>query len=106
VSHDLLWNLVPVDPAINASKSNKLPILEQHLDSFSRLQQMGLQAAWQKNPNNKLLEDYLHLGGGISDLVHLSPADFRLRYQKLLSPLVQIAENMGFEYWMEKPVSF
>ncbi len=101
-----MWNLVPVDPVINIKKSNKLPLLANHLDNFSKLQQMGLQAAYQKSPNNKLLEDYLHLGDGISDLVHLSPADFRQRYHKLLSPLVQIAENMGFEYWMEKPVSF
>jgi 5-methylcytosine-specific restriction endonuclease McrA len=99
VSHDLMWNLVPVEPAINISKSNKLPLLESHLDGFSRLQQLGLQYAYQQNPNNKLLEDYLHLGDGISDLVHLSPADFRQRYHKLLSPLVQIAENMGFEYF-------
>ncbi len=103
VSHDLMWNLVPVDPVINVTKSNKLPLLENYLDGFSRLQQMGLQSAYKKNPNNKLLEDYMHLGDGISDLVHLSPTDFRQRYRKLLLPLVQIAENMGFEYWMINP---
>ena len=102
VSHDLMWNLVPVDPVINVVKSNKLPLLTNHLDRFSRLQQMGLQFTYQKNPNNKLLEDYLHLGDSISDLVLLPPADFRQRYHKLLSPLVQIAENMGFEYWNNK----
>lgn len=103
VSHDLLWNLIPVNSRINISKSNKLPALTHYLGRFTNLQQMALRVAYYKNPNNKLLEDYQILGAGISDLINLSTEDFNKRYYNILSPLVQIAENMGFEYWDQKP---
>ena len=99
VSHDLLWNLIPVNPIINISKGNKLPDLEVFLDKFVEVQHFGLKSAFLKNPNNKLLEDYLILGGNISELVELTHYELILRYKKILTPLVQIAENMGFELW-------
>lgn len=102
VSHDLLWNLIPVNPSINISKSNKLPVLSLFLDKFVELQQFAIKTTFRKNPNNKLLEDYQFLGGSISDLADLQFEEFRKKYYNLLSPLVQIAENMGFEYWEKK----
>jgi len=102
VSHDLLWNLLPVDGRINSSKNNKLPVLNQFIDDFSEIQQQAIKIVYQSQPNNKLLEDYLILGGNISDIIKLSKPDFKLKYYNLISPLIQIAENMGFEYWNYK----
>ncbi len=58
-----------------------------------------LKTAYYNNPNNKLLENYLVLYDSVSELVKLSQDDFYRLYKKTFSPLVQIAENMGFKYW-------
>jgi len=41
VVHDQLWNLIPVDPVANASKSDRLPS-RQYLDAFVSVQHSGL----------------------------------------------------------------
>lgn len=99
VSHNLLWNLLPADPSINSSKSNKLPQLEKYLRPFAQMHQKAIQTIYTKNPNNILLEDYLTLHSSLSELVLFSENDFFSVFQKTFSPLVQIAENMGFQYW-------
>ena len=99
VSHNLLWNLLPADSSINSSKSNNLPQLEIYLRPFAQIHQKAIQTIYPKNPNNKLFEDYLTLHSSLSELIQLSENDFFTVYQKTFSPLVQIAENMGFKYW-------
>ena len=37
VSHDLIWNLLPIERSFNSSKSDKLPIFEKHFDKFCEL---------------------------------------------------------------------
>lgn len=99
VSHNLLWNLLPADSSINSSKSNHLPSLENYLRPYARIHQQAIQVIYPMNPNNKLLEDYLNLHDSISELTRLSETDFLNVFQKTFSPMVQIAENMGFKYW-------
>lgn len=99
VSHDLLWNLIPADSSINSSKSNNLPPLEIFLHPFSSLQQKALKTLYEKNANNPIFEDYLILHNSISDLVHCTETDFYNILKKTFSPIVQIAENMGFKTW-------
>jgi len=99
VSHNLLWNLLPADSSINSSKSNNLPRLETYLRPFAQIHQKTIQTIYPKNPNNKLFEDYLILHNSLSELVQMSDNDFLNIYQKTFSPLIQIAENMGFRYW-------
>ena len=99
VSHNLLWNLLPVDPGVNSAKSNDLPRLDIFLKPFAQVHNKVLKTAYYNNPNNKLLEDYLVLYDSVSELVKLSQDDFYRLYKKTFSPLVQIAENMGFKYW-------
>jgi len=99
VSHNLLWNLLPADSNINSSKSNNLPQLEIYLQPFAKMHQKAIQTIYLKNPNNQLLEDYLILHNSLTELVQLSENDFLNVYHKTFSPLVQIAENMGFKYW-------
>ena len=45
VLHDRLWNLAPVSTAINSSKSDSLPDLNQHLENFCTLQYMAFTTA-------------------------------------------------------------
>lgn len=99
VSHNLLWNLVPADSSINSSKSNNLPPLEVFLKPFANVQQKALKTLYLKNPNNSILEDYLMIYDSISDLTELSESDFYNIFRKTFSPMVQIAENMGFKIW-------
>ncbi|MEI6755300.1 MAG: HNH endonuclease domain-containing protein [Paludibacter sp.] len=101
VSHNLLWNLLPADSGINSSKSNNLPLLNEYLRPFAKMHQQAIQVIYPKNPNNKLLEDYLTLHDSLSDLVQLSDNEFLNVFQKTFSPMVQIAENMGFKYWQK-----
>lgn len=48
VSHDLLWNLMPSDPSINSSKSNKLPDLNLYLPKLAVAHQAALRINLEK----------------------------------------------------------
>lgn len=99
VSHNLLWNLIPADSSINSSKSNNLPPLDKYLEPFANVQHNALKTLYAKNPNNTILEDYLIVYDSVADLVNLSEPDFYIVFRKTFSPMVQIAENMGFKIW-------
>jgi predicted NACHT family NTPase len=91
-----LWNLIPGDPSVNSSKSNQLPDLNRYLTRFSHTQQAALQVFLEAKQESRLLEDYLQLQLPPTDLIQLPEAEFRLRYEQLLAPLIQIATNTGF----------
>jgi hypothetical protein len=59
VSHDLMWNLIPIDRAYNSSKSDKLPSLDRYFDKFFNLQKTGFEIVKSHSAKNKYLEDYL-----------------------------------------------
>ena len=99
VSHNLLWNLLPADSSINSSKRNNLPMLDVYLHPFAQMHKKAIQTIYKKNPNNKIFEDYLTLYSSIPELINLSDNAFYNVFQKTFSPMVQIAENMGFKYW-------
>ena len=98
-TYDLIWNIIPADHVANIQKNDNLPLLERYLKPFATAQQDALKHIYTKNPNNKLLEDYLTLHDSIPELIHLPENDFLNVFQKTFSPMVQIAENMGFKYW-------
>ena len=99
VAHDLMWNLVPADGSVNSSKSNHLPALDKYLAAFATRQQTGLQIVSQLAPGSKLLEDFLQLGASITELTQMPAPEFMELYKKSITPLYQIAENMGFSRW-------
>ncbi len=99
IAHDQLWNLIPVDSSINPSKSNKLPILKEYFEPFVFIQHKAINTIYKKTPGLKLLEDYLILGESIDDIIQNPFSDFKKRYYNILSPLIQIASNSGFEFW-------
>ena len=99
VSHDQMWNLIPADSSVNCSKSNKLPSLDKYFNSFVDIQYKAINIVSNKNPNMRLLEDYLILGSSISDIAKKPYSEFKEKYYKILSPLIQIASNSGFQFW-------
>jgi hypothetical protein len=99
VSHNLLWNLIPANSNINSSKSNNLPVLDRYLRPFARLHREALATLYHRRPNDRILEDYLIVHDSLPELVGLAEDDFYGVFQKTFSPIVQIAENMGFTYW-------
>lgn len=99
VTHDLLWNLIPVPPKINSAKSNNLAA-SRYLDEFIKLQHQGLRITQRSMPDEKwtkTIESYLS-GLKISnkndllDLEKLSNA-----YKRELEPLMSLAINQGFK---------
>ena len=93
VSHDLIWNLIPADKSFNSSKSDKLPLLDEHFDKFFNLQRDAVEIIKQKAPKNKFLEDYLTL----FPLFESEQLE-RSKFLEQLQPLITIASNNGFEY--------
>jgi hypothetical protein len=101
VTHDQMWNLIPADSSINSSKSNKLPPLEKYLEPFVDIQHKAINIMYHKSYDSKLLEDYLILGPDLKKIVTAPIEEFKHKYHDVLSPLVQIAVNSGFEIWEE-----
>jgi hypothetical protein len=99
VSHDLLWNLVPVSPEINSSKSDGLPDLKIYLPKLADSQHKALKTFTSVSKSNKILEDYLSLGSSIDELIEMDDKSFYKVFEKTFSPLEQIALNMGFKIW-------
>jgi len=100
VSHNQMWNLLPADASINSSKSDRLPDLGKYLTPFAQRQHDFLKYIYSLRPNEKLLEDYLVIDDSVSELVSLEDKDFCDAFKRVISPLEQIASNMGFTYWI------
>lgn len=99
VSHDLLWNLMPADPSINSSKSNKLPDLHLYLPKLAVAHQAALRINLERGKQEKLLEDYLSLGYTPQEIVAMDREHLLDCFSQTFTPMHQIALNMGFEIW-------
>lgn len=94
VSHDLIWNLVPIDTSFNSAKSDKLPNMEIHFDSFFMLQKNAFEIITHYSPKSKLLEEYLTI---YPDLSSTHSFDYT-KFREGIQPLITIAHNNGFQY--------
>lgn len=93
VSHDLIWNLVPILSGFNSSKNNKLPVMEKHFDSFFNIQNDALNLLDTKL-KKRFLEEYITIFKS-----YKTPKDFN--YQKLretIEPQISVASNNGFQF--------
>lgn len=99
VSHNQMWNLLPADSSINSSKGDRLPSLDRFLSPFTQRQHDFVKFVYMLRPNEKLLEDYLVINDSISELVDMDEEKFFSSFKRVISPLEQIASNMGFLYW-------
>ena len=99
IAHDNLWNLIPVCGDINSAKSDSLPH-EKYLGKFVDSQYNALQiyhrhfcGKW-----SRLMESYtadLHLKTDIKKHP-LSEEKLRLGYDRVIPPLIRLAENFDF----------
>jgi hypothetical protein len=94
VSHDLMWNLIPIDKWFNSSKSDKLPSIDKYFDKFFNLQKTAFEIVKYQNSKNKFLEEYLTI---LPNLYDLNVFDHK-RYKESIQPLLTIASNNGFFY--------
>ena len=97
VSHDQLWNLVPVLPEANASKGNRLPCVS-YLDALIETQSMGLQLSRDQlrlERWSKVTEPF------VSDL-RIDPADLldtrkvKEAYEAVFPSMISLAARAGF----------
>jgi hypothetical protein len=97
VSHDLLWNLVPTTRSVNSSKSDNLPDFNKYFSDFALLQNKAFKAVYEQGPE-KLLEDYAILFNSNLESIYNSQFEtFKIKLNESISPLYQIAVNMGFQ---------
>jgi hypothetical protein len=94
VSHDLIWNLAPIEVTFNSYKSDKLPSMELHFDRFYNVQKSAFEIMLHHNPQSKLIEEYSYLFGMQDSTVIFEYNKFR----DIISPLLAIASNNGFQY--------
>lgn len=99
VSHDLLWNLIPVDSSVNSSKGNKLPDLDHYLPKLAEMHQALLRINLQAGRASKLLEDYLSLRHTPQNIVAMDREHLLDCFFQTFTPMYQIALNMGFDIW-------
>jgi hypothetical protein len=95
VSHDLIWNLYPIDKSENSRKSNLLPSISTHFDSFYKLQKKAFTVVKSKDSSNKFLEDFLPLTPDLSELK-------RDALLNTVQPLITIASNNGFQFYSSR----
>lgn len=98
VTHNLIWNLIPAESAINSSKSNKLPP-EKYLAAFVHTQQLGLTTIYHHNPSYKLLQDFNSFGAPVSEIIRLENNKLFELYKNQVNPQLQIARQLGFGEW-------
>ncbi len=94
VSHDLIWNLIPIDPLFNSRKSDKLPSLNLHYPKFFTLQKDAFFTLKNEHGIKKFVEEYHTVFPVLK-----SENDFEEeRFLDIISPLITTAHNNGFEY--------
>jgi hypothetical protein len=92
VSHNLIWNLTPINNSFNSYKSDRLPSMDLHFDQFYELQKTAYEIVSFHNHKNKNLEDYLSIFPTLK-----SSAEFEYdRFKENFEPLIMIAQNNGF----------
>jgi hypothetical protein len=92
VSHDLIWNLLPIEKSFNSSKSDKLPSIDKSFNSFFNLQKMAFEIVRSKSPKNKYIEEFVNI---FPELDKNYIFDFQ-KYKETIQPLITIAHNNGF----------
>ena len=99
VTHDLAWNLMPSNPSVNSSKSDRIPDLDLYLPKLSTAHHKALKTYCSLGECESALEDYVSLGYSIREILGMPQERFGELFHQTFSPMAQIACNMGFEQW-------
>ena len=99
VAHDQLWNLIPVNPGANSSKSDQLPD-KKYIDRLAETQHTALSTVQNRYSNDKwkkVVESYI-TGLHIEQLGDLLDRDkLKSAYHETLNPLMSTAKRQGFQ---------
>ena len=98
VAHDEMWNLVPIDPQANSSKSDRIPDMEIYLEPFVDAQSRFLAYLHDnlgERAFGKRAESYI-LGLGTDPAALLKPSALLSAYESQMKPLAALALNQGF----------
>ncbi len=91
VSHDLIWNLLPIEKKFNAFKSDKLPLFENYFDKFYELQKIAFEINKYYNSKSKYMDEFLTIFPNINEFE-------KDKFSSTIQPLLTIASNNGFSY--------
>lgn len=91
VSHDLIWNLIPIEKITNSKKSDNLPLFNQHFDKFYDLQKVAFEINKHHNSKSKYMDEYLSIFPNIDSFE-------KEKFSNTIQPLITIASNNGFLY--------
>jgi hypothetical protein len=94
VSHDLIWNLLPIEKKFNSSKSDKLPLFEKHFDKFYDLQKVAFEINKHHNSKSKYMDEFLTIFPSIDSFE-------KEKFSNTIQPLITIASNNGFLFMNE-----
>jgi hypothetical protein len=94
VSHDLIWNLIPIEKNFNSSKSDKLPLFGTYFDKFYDLQKTAFEINKHNNPKSKYMDEFLTIFPNIEVFE-------KERFSSTIQPLITIASNNGFLFMNE-----
>lgn len=94
VSHDLIWNLLPIEKSFNSAKSDKLPLFDKHFDKFYHLQKEAFEINKLHNSKSKYMEEFLTIFPNID-------AFEKEKFSNTIQPLIIIASNNGFLFMNE-----
>tara|TARA_R110002050_G_scaffold280717_1_gene427769 strand:+ start:1792 stop:2856 length:1065 start_codon:yes stop_codon:yes gene_type:complete len=89
VSHDLIWNLLPIEKKFNASKSDKLPLFDKYFDKFYDLQKVAFEINKHHNSKSRYMDEYLSIFPNIDSFE-------KEKFSNTIQPLITIASNNGF----------
>jgi hypothetical protein len=93
VSHDQIWNLIPVSASFNRSKNDKLPPIEKYFDDFYKIQEDAVHFFGNKM-NKSFQEEYLTI---FPYFLKNKTVDYD-RFKQIIEPQLLSAHNNGFEY--------
>lgn len=105
VMNDELWNLMPMDSALNSSKGNKLPQWDKFFERFAYNQYAMYQLIYEKAGIRKLYEscyrDNLHSIWASQELYRMgnSRDEFCEILQRNMRPVWDSARRQGYEVW-------
>lgn len=105
VMNDELWNLMPMDSALNSSKSNRLPKWDPFFERFAANQYLLYGFIHEKAGIHKLFEgcyrDNLHSIWAGRELYRKgnSQEEFYNILQKNMQPVYDSARRQGYEIW-------
>lgn len=106
VMNDELWNLMPMDPSLNSSKSNRLPRWEPFFPVFAENQYSMYCMVHEKENLHRLFEncyrDNIHSIWAGQELYR--PGNTREEFfgilEKNMQPVYDSARRQGYEIWM------